>query len=56
MEEQVKNDYLQKVFEAIKEANAELKKFGVELRWDFKICPFNWPFIDNHAGPDVPVN
>jgi hypothetical protein len=56
MEVDNKLDYLQKVFKAIKEANAELKKFGVELRWDFHILPFNWPYIDNHSGPNVPVN
>jgi hypothetical protein len=35
-----KTDYLEKIFKAIEEANQEMKKYGVELSWSFKIMPY----------------
>jgi len=49
MEEQKKEDYLKKVFDAIDEANAELNKFGVQLHWRFELthAPVEKSFAQN---------
>ncbi|MDR1903131.1 MAG: hypothetical protein LBQ88_12740 [Treponema sp.] len=37
------NDYLEKVFVAIEEANKKMKEYGVTLDWSFKIAPYYEP-------------
>lgn len=51
-------DYLRKVYEALREANAKLLKFGVRLRWELTLTevePFVLRKIQTVQGDDVEV-
>jgi hypothetical protein len=45
MENELKDtDYLRKVYEALREANAKLIKFGIRLKWELTLTEVD-PFV-----------